>query len=48
MKVTNDMLYRAVKEAVKQGLLPKYAHEERYLKNYEGMKKVLETALGED
>jgi hypothetical protein len=44
-EVTDEMLITAVKEAVKQGIIPKYASEELYLKNYKGMKKVLEKVL---
>lgn len=46
--VDEDMLIRAVKEAVKVGILPKHGvSEETYLKHWSGMKKVLEAALND-
>ena len=46
LQVDDDMLIRAVKEAVKVGILPKHGvSEETYLKHYDGIKKVLQAAL---
>lgn len=46
-KISENMLIRAMKKAVEVGLIPKYADEETYLKNWSGMKKVLEATLND-
>jgi len=46
MKVTNDMLYKAVKQAVREGLLPTSSDMDTYLEHYASVRKVLESALG--
>jgi hypothetical protein len=46
MQCTEEMLNAAVKKAVAVGLIPKYAAgEEVYLKNWDGVKAVVEAAL---
>lgn len=45
MKVTQEMLYKAIKKAVELGILPKHSSQEDYLKIYDSMRKILETAL---
>ena len=48
VEVSQDMLIRAMKKAVKVGVLPKHpVDEETYLKHWSGMKKVLEAALND-
>ena len=44
--VDEEMLARAMKKAVEVGLLPKWADTEGYLKNWDGMKEVLQAAVG--
>jgi hypothetical protein len=44
--VDEEMLIRAMRKAVDVGLIPKWADEELYLKNWDGMKKVLQAAVG--
>lgn len=43
--VTEEMLTAAMKKAVETGLLPKHADEQTYIKNWDGMKAVLQAAL---
>lgn len=45
MEVTNEMLYAAVRQAVKEGILPRYGTEEQYMSHYRGMKMILEAAI---
>ena len=46
MECTEEMLIAAVKKAVEIGLLPKYAAgEETYLKNWNGIRAIVEAAL---
>jgi hypothetical protein len=45
VEVTNDMLCAGVKQAVKEGLLPKVAGTDDYIKYYENIKKIIEAAL---
>ena len=45
MKVTDEMLTAAVRQAVKDGILPEYASEEQYTYNYACVKRMLQTAL---
>lgn len=45
MKVTNEMIYAAIEQAVKDGILPKYENEEKYLHNYESVKRMLVKAI---
>ncbi len=46
MEVTQAMLHAAIKEAVAQGLLPKYAQgEDAYLKMHNQIQAVLKAAL---
>jgi hypothetical protein len=44
--VDEEMLTRAMNKAVEVGLIPKWADEELYLKNWDGMKNVLQAAVG--
>jgi hypothetical protein len=44
-EVTQEMLEAAMKKAVETGLLPKLVDEDTYLKNWSGMKAVLQAAL---
>lgn len=48
MKVTDQQVQAAVKEAVRQGLLPKAAPLDDYERNYERVRRVLEAALSAD
>jgi len=45
MKVTQELLELAMKKAVEVGLIPEYADEETYLRNWEGMRQVLTAVL---
>lgn len=45
MVVTEEMLKAAMKKAVETGILRTSTDEESYLRNWNGMKKVLEAAL---
>jgi len=46
MEVTQEMVYAAIKEAVAQGLLPKFAQgEDAYLKMHDQIQAVLQAAL---
>lgn len=47
MNVTDEMLQAAMKKAVELGLLPAFAGEEQYLKNWDNMQQVLEAAFEE-
>jgi hypothetical protein len=47
-KVTNEMLAAAMKKAVHTGLVPKYANEENYIKNYEAMEQCIIDAIDDD
>jgi hypothetical protein len=43
--ITQELLELAMKKAVEVGLIPKFANGDTYLKNWEGMRKVLEEVL---
>jgi hypothetical protein len=45
MKVTNEMVAAAVKQAVKERLLPAHATMDTYTQHYMSVKRVLESAL---
>lgn len=45
MEVTQEMLERAMKEAVRLGVFPKTATPEDYSKAWETMRKILAAAL---
>ncbi len=45
MQVTDEMLIAAVKQAVKDNILPVSGTEEQYLHNWASMRRVLEAAL---
>jgi hypothetical protein len=45
MKVTNEMVAAAVKQAVKEKLLPTHATMDTYTRRYMSVKRVLEAAL---
>ncbi len=46
MEVTQEMVHAAIKEAVAQGLLPKFAQgEDDYLKMHNQIQAVLKAAL---
>lgn len=47
MEVTDEMVYAAVKQAVKDDILPKYGTEEAYMHYYESVRRMLEAALNE-
>lgn len=45
MEITDEMLQAAMKEAVKQGLVPKYAAgEDEYLKHWQAVEAVVRAA----
>lgn len=44
-QVTDAMLHAAMKKAVELGLIPKQVDAETYLKNWDGMKLILQAAL---
>lgn len=44
-EVTPEMLEAAMKKAVETGLLPKHVDDETYLKNWAGIKAVLQAAV---
>ena len=47
LAVTEEMLTAAMRKGVEVGIFPKHGVDtETYLKHWDGMKKVLETALG--
>jgi len=46
MQITDEMLIAAVKQAVKDKILPVSGTEEQYLHNWASMRRVLEAALG--
>lgn len=45
MEVTNEMVHAAVKQAVKDKILPKAAPEDIYMHHYESVQRMLEAAL---
>jgi hypothetical protein len=45
MKITNEMIVAAVKQGVKDGLLPKYADMDTYLQHYKSVERMLEQAI---
>lgn len=45
MKVTNKMVHVAVKQAVKDKILPTHADMDTYTHHYESVKRMLEKAL---
>ncbi len=47
MEVTEDMLVAAVKKAVELKLIPKWADDELYTKNWEMIKQILKAAINE-
>jgi len=46
LRVDEEMLTRAMDKAVELGLIAEWADEETYLRNWAGMKEVLQAALG--
>lgn len=48
MEVTNAMVYAAVKQAVKDKILPEYADEEAYMHNYESVERMIKAALDKE
>ena len=47
MKVTDEMLAVAVKQAVKEGLLPKHGPTDKYMQYWGSIRKILEVAIAE-
>lgn len=45
MEVTNAMVHAAIKQAVKDKILPTHAHEELYLHHWDSMKRIIEAAI---
>lgn len=45
MVITDSMLFAAIKQAVADKILPKYADEETYLHHYAAMRRILEAAF---
>lgn len=45
MEVTNKMVHEAIKQAVKDKILPTHAHEELYIHHWESVKRMIEKAL---
>lgn len=45
MEVTNKMVHEAVKQAVKDKILPTHADMDTYAHNYESVKRMIEAAL---
>lgn len=45
MEVTNEMVHAAIKQAVKDKILPTHAPEEVYIHHWESMKRIIEAAL---
>jgi len=45
MKITDEMLHAAVKKAVENGTIPKISNMETYVKYWDNIKEILETAL---
>lgn len=45
--VTDEMVALAVKQAVKDKILPKYAGMDDYLHHYESVKRMIEAAMSE-
>ena len=45
MKVTNKMVHAAVKQAVKDKILPTHADMDTYIHHYESIKRMLEKAI---
>jgi hypothetical protein len=45
MKVTNKMVHAAVKQAVKDKILPTHADMDTYTHHYESVKRMIEKAL---
>lgn len=43
--VTNEMLFAAVRQAVKEKLLPKHAPMEIYEQHYASMERIIEAAI---
>jgi len=48
VKLTNAMLFAAVKQAVKEGILPKYAPMKIHEEHYEAMERIIEAALSKE
>ena len=47
MKITDEMLHAAIKKAVENGTIPKWADMETYVKYWDNIKEILEAALAE-
>ena len=45
MKVTNEMIHKAVKQAVKDNVLPTHACMDTYTNHYECVRRMLQAAL---
>lgn len=45
MEVTNAMVHAAIKQAVKDKILPTHAHEELYLHQWASVKRIIEAAI---
>jgi hypothetical protein len=44
-KVTNEMIHAAVKQGVKDNILPKYTYDELYIHHYESVERMIKAAL---
>ena len=45
MEVTNKMVHEAIRQAVKDKMIPTHAHEELYIHTWESVKRMIEKAL---
>lgn len=45
MEVTNRMIHAAVKQAVKDKILPTHAHEDIYIHHYESVERMIKAAI---
>ena len=45
MEVTNAMVHAAIKQAVKDKILPAHTYEEFYIHHWDSMKRIIEAAI---
>lgn len=45
MEVTDAMVHAAIKQAVKDKIIPSHAHEEMYLHHWESIERMIKAAL---
>ena len=48
MEVTDGMVQAAIKQAVKDKIVPSHAHEEMYLHHWDSMKRIIEAAIAKE